>query len=51
MNVRYVDFPIPANMDIVGNKVLIISWKKDVSCVLIHSVEIASSMRTYFDSV
>jgi len=49
--VRYVDFPVPGNIDVHGDKVLIASWAGPVIAVLIHSNDMADSFRKYFDSV
>ena len=48
---RYVGFPVPGNIDIMKDKVLITVWKDRVIGILIHSKETADSFRQYFDSV
>jgi HTH-type transcriptional regulator, sugar sensing transcriptional regulator len=49
--VRFVDFPIPGNIDIIGDVVLITSFKKRFVVIMIKSAEIASYLREYFYSV
>ncbi len=51
LNVRFVDFPIPGNIDIIGNMVMFISWKPNPIGVLIHSKSIADNLRDYFKEV
>ncbi len=49
--IRYVNFPIPGNMEVGGENMLIISWEKPVSAILIHSPSIAENFRKYFYEV
>ena len=48
---RYVDFPLPANIDIYRDKILIISWSEKPLGILIQSQEIAEKFKKYFDGV
>jgi sugar-specific transcriptional regulator TrmB len=48
---RYVDFPILGNVDIIGDKILLISWKEKPLGILIHSQEIAENFKDYFDNI
>jgi len=48
---RYVDFPLPGIIDIVGNKTLITTWQEQPVGILIHSKEIAKNFRDYFDTI
>lgn len=48
---RYVGYPIPGNMEVCGDRTLIISWKEPVIGVLIHSKSIADNFRSYFEAV
>lgn len=48
---RYVDFPLPGNMDFCKDKVLIISWEKPIVGILIQSASIAKSLKTYFETI
>lgn len=50
-DMRFVTFPVPGNMDIFQDKVLIISWKPEIAAILIHSRSIAEHFRQYFNSV
>lgn len=48
---RFVDFPLPGNMELCKDKVLIISWEKPIVGILIHSESIAKSLKEYFEVV
>lgn len=48
---KFVDFPIPSNIDIYEDVVLLISWKPQPICFYINSKDITEKMRTYFYSV
>jgi len=48
---RYVEFPVPGNIEICGNKILLISWKKPIIAVLIQSESIAENFSNYFYEV
>jgi sugar-specific transcriptional regulator TrmB len=50
VKMKFVDFPLPATMDIFKDKLLIISWE-NVTGILISSREIAEHFRNYFDSI
>jgi len=51
LNIKYVDFPIPGNIEVCKNKVMLVSWKKPMIATLIHSQSIADNFRNYFNSV
>ena len=51
LNVRYVNFPLPGNIDIIGNMVFIISWKPEVVGILIKSESVAKNLRGYFNKI
>jgi HTH-type transcriptional regulator, sugar sensing transcriptional regulator len=48
---RFVLFPVPGNIDFIGDKVLITTWKDKPIGILIHSKEIVESYKEYFKSV
>jgi predicted transcriptional regulator len=50
VRMKFVDFPLPATMDIFKDKLLIISWENVIG-ILISSKEIAGHFRNYFDSI
>jgi HTH-type transcriptional regulator, sugar sensing transcriptional regulator len=50
VKMKFVNFPLPATMDIFKDKLLIISWE-NVTGILISSKEIAGHFRNYFDSI
>ena len=51
MKIKYVNFPIPGNIEICKDKLLLVSWEKPVIAVLIHSKSLAENFRKYFNSV
>ena len=51
LQMKFSDIPIPGNIDIVGDKVLIVSWKDSIFSILIQSQSLASSMRKYFEEM
>ena len=50
VKMKFVDFPLPATMDIFRDKLLIISWE-NVTGILISSKEIVGHFCNYFDSI
>lgn len=50
MEFRTVNFPIPVNADISENIILLISWSKEPTGILIRSNEIAKHFRNYFEN-
>jgi sugar-specific transcriptional regulator TrmB len=50
VKMKFVDFPLPATMDIFKDKLLIISWE-NVTSILISSKEIAEHFHNYFNSM
>ncbi len=51
IELRFVDFPIPATIDLFGDKVLIAAWREKPISFLIQSTEVAGNLRDYFDSI
>jgi HTH-type transcriptional regulator, sugar sensing transcriptional regulator len=51
VNMRFVNFPLPGTMDILGDKLLIISWNYIATGILIISEEIAEHFKSYFDKI
>ena len=51
VKVRYVDIPFPGNIEVCGNKVILVSWEKTVVATLIYSEDIANNIRDYFEQV
>src|SRR3989344_2236562 len=50
-NVKYVDFPIPGNIDLVNDKLLLITWSENPLAILITSKDMADKFRDYFYSI
>jgi sugar-specific transcriptional regulator TrmB len=48
---RYVPFPVPGNIDIFRDKVLITVWREKPVGILIHSREVAENFSAYFGSI
>ncbi|MBI4171037.1 MAG: hypothetical protein HY514_05030 [Candidatus Aenigmarchaeota archaeon] len=48
---RFISFPTPGNIDIIGNSVIISSFRKPFVVFIIKSEAIANDMRNYFYSV
>ncbi|MEK6933198.1 MAG: hypothetical protein AABW56_05415 [Nanoarchaeota archaeon] len=48
---KYVDFPIPGNIDIHEDKVLFTSFKDKPLATLITSKDIANKFKGYFHSI
>jgi sugar-specific transcriptional regulator TrmB len=51
VKIKFVDFPVPGTIDIIGDKTLIISWDDTITAVLIHSKEVANQFIDYFDNI
>ena len=51
LNMRFVDFPIPGNIDILKDGVMIVTWSPTPIAILIHSNTIADNFRDYFNQV
>jgi len=51
MKVKFVDFPLPGNIDIVKDKIMIVSWHPEIVGFLIHSESIARHFRNYFNKI
>jgi len=48
---RYVNFPIPGNIDIFKDKILFISWAHTPTAILITSPDMAQKFKDYFYSI
>ena len=51
VKMKYVDFPVPANVDIRGEYALLISWSQQPVAFLVKSSNIAGMLHDYFESV
>lgn len=51
ITIKFIDFPIPGNVDIFKDKVLVISWIPQPIGFLIKSKSVADDFRTYFNAV
>jgi len=51
LNVKFVEFPIPGNIDISNDKVMIVTWSPTPTAILIHSQTVADNFRDYFNEV
>jgi sugar-specific transcriptional regulator TrmB len=51
LNMKFVDTPLPGNIDIFKDSVLIVSWRDTIFSVLIHSQPLADHLRDYFNEM
>jgi len=51
LNIKFVDFPVPASIDIGKEKIMIVSWENPIVVILIHSKSIAESFKDYFEEL
>ncbi len=51
LKIKFVNFPIPGNIDIIKDKILITSWGDTIFSVLIHSQLLADNFKNYFNEV
>jgi len=47
----YVDFPVPTNLSIFRNKIIMTPFEDKMVCFLVHSRQLAESFRQYFYSI
>ena len=48
---RFVDTPLPSQIDVCGSKVLLISWQKPILSVLITAESFANNFKDYFEAL
>ncbi len=48
---RVINFPVPSNIDMSNDSILITIWSEEPTAILIKSREIAQNYRKYFESV
>jgi predicted transcriptional regulator len=48
---RYVGFPVPGNVGIFNDRILIIAWSSQPIGIVIHSKEVADNFKSYFSSL
>lgn len=48
---RYIDFPLPGNIDILKDKVLLTLWQEQPIAILIQSQEVATNFMEYFEEI
>jgi len=51
VNLKFVDFPLPATIDIYQDKVLLATWRDKPFAYLITSKEISENLMNYFNQV
>jgi len=39
---------LPGNIEVCGDKILMVSWEKEVTAVLIQSKDLANNLKAYF---
>jgi len=50
-NIKFVDFPLPGNIDIIKNQIMIVSWETEITGILIKSESISKHFRDYFNKI
>ena len=51
LNIKFVEHPIPGNIDVFKDMVFIVSWKPEIVGILIKSESIANSFKNYIIGV
>ncbi|MBI2045385.1 hypothetical protein HYT23_04975 [Candidatus Pacearchaeota archaeon] len=51
LNTKFVDYPIPGNIDVFRDMVFIVSWKPEIVGILIKSESVANSFKNYINEV
>ena len=51
LNIKFVNYPIPGNIDVLRDMVFIVSWHPEVVGILIKSKSIANSFKKYINEV
>ncbi len=51
LNTKFVDYPIPGNIDVFRDMVFIVSWHPEIVGILIKSESIANSFKNYINRV
>lgn len=49
--IKFVDFPLPGNIDIIKDNVMIVSWEPEITAVIINSKSISKHFRDYFNKI
>ena len=50
-NITFIDFPIPTNISVFRNKVLMTPWEEEQITILVNSRQLAESFRNFFYSI
>ena len=51
LTMRFSNLPLPGNIDIIKDKILLVSWGESIFSVLIHSKSLADNLRNYFNEM
>lgn len=51
LNMKFSRMPLPGNIDIIQDKILLTSWGENLFSVLIHSRALADNFRKYFNEM
>lgn len=51
LTIRFSNLPLPGNIDIINDKILLVSWGEVIFSVLIHSQSLADNLRKYFNEM
>ena len=48
---KFSNLPLPGNIDIIKDKILLTSWGESIFSVLIHSESLANNLKNYFNEM
>lgn len=51
LTMKFSNLPLPGNIDIINDKILLVSWGENIFSVLIHSHSLANNLRKYFNQM
>jgi len=51
LTMKFSDLPLPGNIDIIKDKILLVSWGENIFSVLIHSQSLANNLKKYFNEM
>ncbi|MEK6811782.1 MAG: helix-turn-helix domain-containing protein [Nanoarchaeota archaeon] len=51
LTMKFSNLPLPGNIDIIKDKILLTSWGESIFSVLIHSESLANNLKNYFNEM
>jgi len=49
--IKFTNSPIPGNIEVCNDSILMIAWDKTITTILIKSIDIANNLRKYFNDM